>query len=83
MKQIRLAFHSMSEDWLLCFLLIVQLKVRLHFRRLDPLQKVISRAKLFALLASLLRGIPSSLLCSPAEAESVCNISSSFYWELH
>lgn len=60
MKQIRLAFCFMSEDWLLCFLLIGQLKVRFHFQRLDPLQKVISRAKLFA-LRSLLRGIPSSL----------------------
>lgn len=60
MKQIRLAFCSVSEDWLLCFLLIGQLKVRFHFRSLDPLQKVISRAKLFA-LHCLLWGIPSPL----------------------
>ena len=39
----------MSEDWLLCFLLIGQLKVCFHFRIPGPLQKIISRAKLFAL----------------------------------
>ncbi len=77
MKQIRLAFCFVSKDWLLCFLLIGQLKVRFHFQSLDPLQKVISRAKLFA-LRCLQRGIPSPLWRSQAEGERVGNISSRF-----
>lgn len=77
MKQIRLTFCFVSEDWLLCFLLIGQLKVRFHFQSLDPLQKVISRAKLFA-LCCLLGGIPSPLWQSQAEGERVGNISSRF-----
>lgn len=43
----------------------------------NPLQKVISRAKLFA-LRCLLRGIPSPLWRSQAEGERVGNISSRF-----
>lgn len=77
MQQIQLAFCFVSEDWLLCFLLIGQLKVCFHFWSLGPLQKVISRAKLFA-LHCLLWGIPSPLWQSQTEGKRVGNISSRF-----
>lgn len=67
MKPIRLAFCFASEDWPLCFLLIGQLKVRFHFS--EPLQKVISGAKLFA-PALRAAGIPSALQRSRAEGNS-------------
>lgn len=74
-KPIGLAFRFVSEDWLLCFLLIGQLKVRFHFS--EPLQKVISGAKLFGPALPAAR----NSLCTPGEVgpgETVGNISSHF-----
>lgn len=62
MKPIRLAFCFVSEDWLLCFLLIGQLKVRFHFS--EPLQKVISGGKLFGPALPAAR----NSLCTPAKS---------------
>lgn len=55
-------FLLVSEDWLLCFLLIGQLKVRFHFS--EPLQKVISGGKLFGPALPAAR----NSLCTPAKS---------------
>lgn len=62
MKSIRLAFCFVSEDWLLCFLLIGQLKVHFHFSK--PLQKVISGGKLFGPALPAAR----NSLCTPVKS---------------